>query len=221
MTATNYRIPIEPDKFYHIWNRGNNRENLFYNKANYKYFLQMYSDYLDPVSETYAFCLLPNHFHLLIRTKTFPVSSIEGVSPEGTFPVSSTKGVSPAGETPIKKMNPVSHAFQGLFTAYSQAINLQRHRTGSLFQKPFKRLEVKSTKQLVNLVYYIHTNPQRHGIIDDFRLYPWSSYERLLISRPSKLRKEEVMLWFNNKENYLKYHAGIINPDDLKNIIIE
>lgn len=202
MTAINYRIKIEPEKFYHIWNRGNNRENLFYTAANYEYFLRMYAEMLDPVAETYAFCLLPNHFHLLIRTKKV---SLE---------------VSPVGET-SKKANPVSQAFQRLFTAYSQAINVQQHRTGSLFQKPFKRLEVKSSKQLANLVHYIHTNPQRHRIIDDFRQYPWSSYERILLARPSKLRKEEVIAWFKNKENYLNYHAREIDLDNLKDLMIE
>ncbi|MBL7970536.1 MAG: transposase [Prolixibacteraceae bacterium] len=204
MTPINYRIRIEPDKFYHIWNRGNNRENLFYTSANYEYFLRLYAEFLDPVAETYAFCLLPNHFHLLIRTKAF-AQSLE---------------VSPTGET-SRKANPVSLAFQRLFTAYSQAINIQQHRTGSLFQKPFKRLEVKSAKQLANLVHYIHTNPQRHGITDDFRQYPWSSYERIIIARPSKLKKEEVLAWFKNKENYLDYHTRTINPDELKETIIE
>lgn len=204
MAPINYRIGIEPDKFYHIWNRGNNRENLFYTSANYEYFLRHYAEFLDPVAETYAFCLLPNHFHLLIRTKAF-APSIE---------------VSPSGET-SKKVNPVSLAFQRLFTTYSQAINIQQHRTGSLFQKPFKRLEVKSVKQLANLVHYIHTNPQRHGIIDDFRHYPWSSYERIIIARPSKLKKEEVLAWFKNKENYLNYHARNIDLDELKEIMIE
>jgi len=201
MKARNYRIRIEPEKFYHIWNRGNNRENLFYKIANYEYFLRMYAEYLDPVAETYAFCLLPNHFHLLIRTKAF-------------------SEVSPAGETP-KKSNPVSLAFQKLFTAYSQAINIQQHRTGSLFQKPFKRLEVTSTRQLVYLAHYIHTNPQNHGIIDDFRHYPWSSYNRILINRPTKLQKEAVIGWFSNKDNYRSFHAKTIPNDALKDLIIE
>ena len=201
MPGKNYRIRIEPEKFYHIWNRGNNRENLFYTPANYEYFLRLYAEYLDKVVETYAFCLLPNHFHLLIRTKPFLL-------------------VSPAGET-NKRSNPVSLAFQRLFTAYSQAINIQQKRTGSLFRKPFKRLEVTSVRQLANLVHYIHTNPQKHCIIDDFRFYPWSSYERILKNRPSKLRKDEVISWFNNKNNYVKYHGGAIDLDDLKDIIIE
>jgi len=201
MTAANYRIKIEPEKFYHIWNRGNNRENLFYTAANYEYFLRLYDQFLDPVAETYSFCLLPNHFHLLIRTK--PVL------------------VSPAGETNIKTSNPVSLAFQRFFTAYSQAINIQERRSGSLFQKPFKRLEITTTRQLSNLVHYIHTNPQKHGIIDDFRHYPWSSYERVMRDRPSKLKKEEVLQWFNDKTNYVNYHSRSIDLDEIKEIIIE
>jgi REP element-mobilizing transposase RayT len=198
MTARNYRIKIEPEKFYHIWNRGNNRENLFYTPANYEYFLRLYDQFIDPVADTYSFCLLPNHFHLLIRTKPILVS--------------------PAGET---SKNPVSLAFQRFFTAYSQAINIQERRTGSLFQKPFKRLEVTTARQLANLVQYIHTNPQKHGIIDDFRHYPWSSYERVMRDRPTKLRKEEVISWFKNKEKYLNYHSQTIDLDELKNIMIE
>ena len=203
MPARNFRIPIEHGKFYHIWNRGNNRENLFYSSHNYEYFIRLYAGYLDPVVETYAFCLLPNHFHLLVRIKSF----LE---------------VSPAGETSnTRKSNPVSLAFQRFFTAYSQAINIQERRTGSLFEKPFKRLEINTTRQLANLVHYIHTNPQKHGIIDDFRQYPWSSYNRIIRDRPSKLKKEEVMNWFSTKENYVNYHSRTIDLDELKDMIIE
>lgn len=202
MVAPNYRIKIEPDKFYHIWNRGNNRENLFYTSKNYEYFLRLYDQFLDPVAETYAFCLLPNHFHLLIRTKYW-------FHPPGETNKKTTKG------------NPVSLAFQRFFTAYSQAINIQERRSGSLFQKPFKRLEITSTQQMANLVRYIHTNPQKHGIIEDFRNYPWSSYERVMRDRPSKLKKDEVIQWFKDKSNYVNYHSRSINLDELKEIMIE
>jgi hypothetical protein len=80
---------------------------------------------------------------------------------------------------------------------------------------------VQSVQQLVNLVHYIHTNPQKHRIIDDFRQYPWSSYERIMKSRPSKLQKEAVVEWFNNKDNYLGYHNQTIDLDKIKGLIIE
>ncbi len=208
MPGKNYRIPILPDRFYHIWNRGNNRENLFYTAANYEYFLRLYAEYLDPHAETYAYCLLPNHFHLLIRTKSFLPVSPTGETGKSTGEIN-------------KKSNPGSKAFQRLFTAYSQAINIQQKRSGSLFMKPFKRLEVSTVQQLVNLVHYIHTNPQKHGICDDFRHYTWSSYQRIMKSRPTKLQKEAVIEWFNNKDNYLDYHNRTIDLDEIKNLIIE
>lgn len=60
---------LQPGRFYHVLNRGNNRENLFVEKRNYRYFLQLYAQFLSPIADTYAYCLMPNHFHLLIRVK--------------------------------------------------------------------------------------------------------------------------------------------------------
>lgn len=67
--------PIEPDQYYHIYNRGNNYDLLFYKDFNYSYFLKKYKEYLSQHVKTYAYCLLPNHFHLLIKTSTNKVSS--------------------------------------------------------------------------------------------------------------------------------------------------
>ena len=61
--------PLEPGKYYHIYNRGINGTNLFFEERNYLYFLQKYSFYMDEVLETFAYCLLGNHFHLLVRVK--------------------------------------------------------------------------------------------------------------------------------------------------------
>lgn len=62
-------IPLEFDRYYHIYNRGNNRENLFRKPDNYHYFLQLYTKHIHPITDTFAYCLLPNHFHLLVRIK--------------------------------------------------------------------------------------------------------------------------------------------------------
>ena len=62
-------ITLQPGNYYHIFNRGNNRENIFIQERNYYYFLQLYTRYIDPVADTFAYCLLRNHFHLLVRIK--------------------------------------------------------------------------------------------------------------------------------------------------------
>lgn len=69
MKKVDYYIPLYKDKIYHIYNRGNGKEKIFYNEDNYYYFLRQYYNYLYNYLETFAYCLLPNHFHLLIRVK--------------------------------------------------------------------------------------------------------------------------------------------------------
>ena len=63
--------PLQFGQYYHIYNRGNNGETLFCEDRNYPYFLKLYAKYTEPVSETYAYCLMSNHFHLLVRIKDY------------------------------------------------------------------------------------------------------------------------------------------------------
>jgi len=62
--------PLNPDQFYHIFNRGNGGQNIFYQEKNYTYFLEKYKSYMLGYWDTYAYCLLPNHFHLMIKVKS-------------------------------------------------------------------------------------------------------------------------------------------------------
>jgi REP element-mobilizing transposase RayT len=62
-------MPLKPDTVYHIYNRGNNREDLFKEERNYPYFLDKYFQYVSPLADTYAYCLMKNHFHILLRIK--------------------------------------------------------------------------------------------------------------------------------------------------------
>ena len=63
-------LPIVPGVIYHIYNRGNNEEDIFIEERNYNYFMKLYAKYIMPVAETYAYCLLRNHFHLMVRIKS-------------------------------------------------------------------------------------------------------------------------------------------------------
>ena len=63
------RLPLEPGQAYHIWTHANGSENLFRSSENYRYFLEKYSLYVHPVAETFAYCLMPNHLHLMIRVR--------------------------------------------------------------------------------------------------------------------------------------------------------
>jgi putative transposase len=193
------QMPLHEGRFYHIFNRGNNSDKIFYSTENYRFFLRRLDEHLSAYIEVFAFCLLPNHFHLLVRVKD-------------ALHLQDAK---------LLKKDPVSVAFLRLFTSYSKAVNKREKRHGSLIENPFKRKEITNTKYLANVVFYIHANPQLHGICDDFRQYPWSSYKRILINTPSKLKKDEVMKWFVNPENYLDYHSKNINLEEIRDLIME
>jgi len=173
-------VPLISGYYYHIYNRGNNGENLFPEERNYPYFLQLYIRYLLPVADTYAYCLMKNHFHLLVRLR-----EIQDCQSSSLL---------------------YSQSFSNLFSTYTKTINKTYHRTGSLFEKPFKRLLVDSDSYLVHLVSYIHRNPQKHGFTNDFRTYPHSSYHTIQQQKRSRLESQQVLEWFGNLQSFENYH---------------
>ncbi|WP_339612080.1 hypothetical protein [uncultured Planktosalinus sp.] len=60
---------LEPESTYHIYNRANGNEQLFLSDDNYRYFLKKYDNYIAPIADTFCYCLMPNHFHFLVRIK--------------------------------------------------------------------------------------------------------------------------------------------------------
>ncbi len=122
----NKHHPLNPGYFYHIYpdllvkknlrnrdycqyvpqkrngtisgnNRGDNRENLFYKPDNYICFFKKYDQYLNAYPETYTFCLLPNHFHLLVRVKEVGTDAIapgEGILTKDRKEKNDTKNIS-------------------------------------------------------------------------------------------------------------------------------
>nr|WP_309757580.1 hypothetical protein [Flavobacterium sp.] len=150
-------IPLENGKYYHIYNRGNNGIDLFYEIENYKYFLRLYEKYIDPVAETYAWCLMKNHFHILVYIKE-------------TEEIDSSKLEYSSTDKP--KIISASKQFSNLFNAYTLAMNKRYNRTGSLFEKNFRRKVVNSETYFQKLVFYIHYNPVHHKFTEHIIEYP-------------------------------------------------
>lgn len=196
-----YFTKFEEHCFYHVYNRTVDRQPMFKNADNYRFFLKQYDNYLSPVVDTYAFCLLGNHFHILIKVKQLEADE--------------------NAENKKTAHDIVSHQFRKFYQSYSMAFNKQHSRVGTLFQTPFKRALIDSDIYFTRLVTYIHTNPQLHGLTNDFRNWEWSSYNRLIAEHPSKLMREDVINWFGNKINYSNAHSNIIHPNDLNEIMLE
>jgi len=211
-----YSIPLEENNFYHIYNQGNNGEKIFYNDENYAYFIIKFDKYLSEYLELYAYCLMQNHFHLLVRTKMIEELSKEAkekfdIFRDGRFSKFLKLGKSGLSANDIFSEF-ISLQFRNFFISYSKSINKQTRRSGSLFRKNFKRKKIDSEQYLRQAVIYIHRNPLYHGIDTDFEHYRWSSYERILEEKLTKLKKKQVLEWFGDKENYNNTHN--INVED-------
>jgi len=198
--------PLLYDTYYHIYNRGNNRENIFIQERNYTHFMNLYARYIEPVAETFAYCLLRNHFHLSVRIKSED-EIVETLNK--TQKVSSEPRKPPGSDYP-------SQQFSNFFNAYAKAINIAYNRTGSLFQHPFGRVPITTDRQFWNVIAYIHQNPQKHEFVADFRDWKWSSYGVMLSERPTKLQREVVMKWFGGKQEYIDLHAQWVTEADAK-----
>ena len=182
---------LEFGHFYHIYNRGNNKDDIFFEEDKYRYFLKLLLKYISPISDVYAYCLLKNHFHLLIRIKSeqeinttdFKFSTIE-----------ESKSIDP------------SKQFSQFFNAYTKAINKCYNRTESLLEKPFKRKRITEESFLKQVILYIHNNPVKHGLTNNVKDYKWSSYNSILSSKNSKLKRKEVLDYFEDESNFIFSH---------------
>ena len=185
-----YYTKFEEGNFYHIYNRTVDNKPMFANHGNYEFFLKKLSIYLLAVADVYAYCLLNNHFHILIRVKDH---------------IKNSKSTPDTEDTTDPNLV-VSKQFRILFQSYALAFNKQQHRFGTLFQTPFKRALITDDHYFTQLIYYIHANPQKHNLIANFRNWKWSSYKGIISTKPSKLRKEEVLKWFGNEQEYINFH---------------
>ena len=180
--------------YYHIFNHANGDDNLFREEKNYSFFLNKYHQYIDPIADTVAWCLMPNHFHLLIKIKNKDALL-------QTIPKFRTLESLRAEEKEKTLSNQLSKQFSNFFSSYSQAFNKVYKRRGSLFIKNFKRKEVTSDEYMRMLILYIHLNPVKHGFVSIRENWQWTSFNEFLHNQPDLLNR-----LFGNTERYNSQH---------------
>jgi len=208
------KILLEPEKYYHIYNHANGKENLFVNEGNYYFFLQRFSFFISPIADIFAYCLMPNHIHFAIRIKTetqllesfkLSKSSIDQLSKSSKLLESFNSQVY------------VSKQFANLFSSYTQAFNKQQNRMGSLFMQNFKRKLIDDNEYFKQLIHYIHFNPVHHNYVKDLRDWKFSSFESFFSEKATQLARSEVISWFENKTEFYNFHKKQID----KKIILD
>jgi len=183
MASKKTSIPLQTDHYYHIFNRSNNPEIIFRSDADYRFFLRKFNEIIVPVMDVLSYCLIPNHFHILGKTK----SQSELI------------------------WNPdLSEYFRRFFIVYAQVYNNKYDRVGNLFNKPFKRIEISDDLYLKHVIFYIHNNPAKHGIQQDFWNYPYSSLTHILNGTDSIIKLQNPLTWFENDMDVFKEFHSLI-----------
>jgi len=214
---------FNPDFFYHIYNCGVEKRNIFLEPYDYERFLETLSYYLyrQPISlaqakdlshlnpkglgarplgfnlekprlSLVAYCLMPNHFHLLVKF------SLEGG---------------------------IKHFISDVSNSYTRFFNIKNHRLGSLLQGPYKAKEIKDEGSLLQVARYIHLNPimskktNSQGLLKKPEDYPYSSYRHWINDEEEKwelLDKKlvaEIVGFSGGKKNHKDFVEAKIGVD--------
>ncbi|OFX23013.1 MAG: hypothetical protein A2041_07445 [Bacteroidetes bacterium GWA2_31_9b] len=194
---------FEEDKLYHIYNRSN--ETVFYSRDNYLFFLEKIKKHIYPVSDILAWCLMPNHFHFLLRANHLGVACINEQHRINTSVLSKNFGI--------------------MLSSYSQAINKQENRRGKLFSHNTKAVCLNTAKNNDNYAkhcfHYIHQNPYAAGLVKKPEDWEFSSFADYAKTRNGKLVNMDLAYEIINydKENFIDQSYSIIDEKKLKFIL--
>ena len=184
MPSRNIVKTYVPHSYYHVYNRGVAKQQIFLEAADKKQFLKIISRHLDPSStetklggtpyrkfnvdlELLCYCLMGNHFHLLFY-----------MADDATA---------------------LSSLMQSVLTAYTMYFNKKYKRVGTLFQSVFKASRISSDAYLVHISRYIHLNPRR------YKTYFYSSLSYYTGKKPPDWMKPDRILSLFEGENYLAF----------------
>ena len=180
------KVIFRAGEYYHLYNRGNNFQPIFFEHENYFYFLRLIRKHLvernqvslrNLVSESggldvIAYCLMPNHYHLLVCLKIDDLPAL----------------------------------MQSFTLAYSKSINKRFERVGSLFQGPFKAIHIDRDEYLLHLSRYIHLNPVAAGLVRCPEDWEFSSHGEYIGLRQGTLPKPQIVLdQFSSPEAYRQF----------------
>ena len=214
--AKNIVKEYHENSYYHLYNRGVAKQNIFLDEQDYKtflFYLKLYLSAPDLQGETLkvapsrqpknfyeqlkllAYCLMGNHFHLLVFQK----------DPDR-----------------------INFFMRSLATKYSMYFNRKYRRVGTIFQGAYKAVLVESEEQLLYLSKYIHRNPIEI-LPTGFHLegYKYSSYGNYLgLFNQVWIYKDDILGLFSETDQSNSYQNFVEELDErdlpiIKNLLIE
>ena len=160
----------QKDNYYHVFNRGCNKEKIFFAESDYKNLLTKIKLTKNTYKiEVIAYCLLPNHYHLML----YQASN-----------------------------KPISDWLRDLFNGYAQRFNRKYDRSGTIFERTAKPKLITSDKYLIDGIHYIHSNPFKHGIVDNPADWEFSSLSEYLSEENVLVSKRILGNYFHRDFTY-------------------
>ncbi|MEX1192409.1 MAG: hypothetical protein WEA99_10590 [Brumimicrobium sp.] len=200
----NFKSTLKPDGIYHVYNRAHGSEKLFLKDTNYRFFLEKFKHYVHPIAEVYCYCLMPNHFHVLLKIRS------EEIVSKYFEDLVKTKGIK---QLPLDQR--ITFQFSNLFNAYTKAFNKFYGRMGGLFMTRYNRILVRDNLQFVRTVKYIHLNPVQARLVTTPDDWIYSSFKAFTSDSKTLVHKKEVLHYFDNIDNFLHIH-GVNTNNALK-----
>jgi len=204
-----------PNQSYHIFNHANGFENIFTEDENYRFFLDKYTQYILPIAETYAYCLMPNHFHLVVRIRRKEViEELIRSADNSNFSNPLANGLEklePAGKIePVDRVGAIeyyiSKQFANFFSCYTQSFNKVNNRRGSLFLKNFKRELISDKDYFLNAIIYTHRNPVHHAFCDRYNDWSFTSFCEIKEQKSKIIEVDKLLCMFGCIESFVVLH---------------
>ena len=216
---------LDFDKVYHIYNKAVGNENLFNSDNDYFFFLKKFNRYILPLVNVYAYCLLPNHFHFLLRIKDNKKNISSKSNLTGSRqPVRLVNSQEPKKQQDfemITELKQIHQAFSNFFNSYTKSFNKIYGRSGKLFNLPFKRVLVDKEIYFTILINYIHRNPIHHKFTDEYSSWKYSSYNSYLSKKPTNVRREEIIERFGTTQDFIIFHKENISYSKAERYLLE
>ncbi len=181
-----------PERFYHLFNRGNNRQPIFFQKRNYIFFLRKIKTHLAPCADILAYCLMPNHFHILLYTK----SEFENTS--------------------------FSKGLRTMLSSFTRAINHQEQRSGSLFQQNSKTKDIENYPLIcMNYIHQNPLKARLVGKMEEWEFSSIHEYleEKVAVKLCNRHRAYELIGIPMDSQEFLKQSYSLLDDNLIRKIM--
>lgn len=204
-TPVQFKAPFEPERFYHVVFRSIDGVKLFLNNNQKQIFLSKWIQFMQPFCRVWAYCLLENHAHLVLKIEKaqsiYDLVEKWGIDEQ-------TKAIrnylSDKSESHFDEM--LERQVNRFLVSYVNTFNNEIARKGGLFQKPFRRVLIAEENHLQQAIVYVHANAQKHGIVKDYLLHPDHSYHEIIKDSTLYVDSFAVLDFFGDKSVFISVH---------------